>query len=292
MDMELIENQHFTGERALYQSKGLKLVGCLFDDGESPLKESKDLEIVNTRFAWKYPLWYGKGFVVRDCQFDVMSRAGIWYSKDMLFANCHFDSPKMFRRSSNIVLEDVSFSDAQETLYFCKGIKLKNVKADNAPYFCLGCKDLEIDGLSIEGNYAFDSCKNMRIKNSKLHTKDAFWNCEDLYIEDSIIEGEYFGWNSKNVTLKNCTIRSHQGFCYIENLTLINCKVEDSDLTFEYCSNIEAEVVNVIDSVKNPISGHIKALGIKELVRDGNPDMDPKDTIIEVLGEDGIYHEI
>ena len=44
--------------------------------------------------------------------------------------------------------------------------------------------------------------------------------------------------------------------------------LENTTLSFEYSTDIDAEVINVIDSVKNPSSGVIKAKGIKELILD------------------------
>ena len=70
---------------------------------------------------------------------------------------------------------------------------------------------MEIEGLTLDGNYSFDGCKNVTIRNSHLLSKDAFWNCENITVYDSFVSGEYFGWNAKNVTLINCTIESEQG---------------------------------------------------------------------------------
>ena len=52
-------------------------------------------------------------------------------------------------------------------------------------------------------------------------------------------------------------------------------------LSFELCSNIEANITTHIDSVKNPISGHIHAKGIDELIIDDNM-VDRTKTVIEV----------
>ena len=47
-----------------------------------------------------------------------------------------------------------------------------------------------------------------------------------------------------------------------------NCSLIHTDLSFEYCEDIDADITSEIDSVKNPISGVIKAKGIKELILD------------------------
>jgi hypothetical protein len=41
----------------------------------------------------------------------------------------------------------------------------------------------------------------------------------------------------------------------------------DTDLAFEK-SEVEAEVTTVVDSIKNPKSGTIKAAGVKEIIMD------------------------
>ena len=49
-----------TGERALFHAHDLKICDTIFDDGESPLKESRNIELWGSMFKWKYPLWYCK----------------------------------------------------------------------------------------------------------------------------------------------------------------------------------------------------------------------------------------
>ena len=47
--MNQYTQQKFVGERALFQSRDLELSYCTFADGESPLKESKNLNHVHER---------------------------------------------------------------------------------------------------------------------------------------------------------------------------------------------------------------------------------------------------
>lgn len=93
------------------------------------------------------------------------------------------------------------------------------------------------------------------------------------------MNGEYLGWNTENLTLINCTIESNQGLCYIKHLTLKNCRLLQTDLAFEYCSDIQAEINSDIISVKNPISGVIQAHHIGEIIQD-DPQLDPQQTKI------------
>lgn len=64
----------------------------------------------------------------------------------------------------------------------------------------------------------------------------------------------------------DCTIESLQGLCYIDNLVMKNCKLVNTNLAFEYCSDIEAKIDGKVDSVFNPISGVIEADEIEELI--------------------------
>ena len=75
--MKEIRQQFLTGERALFQGADLKIYDTIFDDGESPLKESHNIELRNSMFKWKYPLWYSDSISVKDCTWFDMARAGV-----------------------------------------------------------------------------------------------------------------------------------------------------------------------------------------------------------------------
>jgi hypothetical protein len=206
-----------------------------------------------------------------------MARSGIWYSHNMTIQNTTIEAPKTFRRCSDLTLEKVTMPNAQETLWNCSRIKMKDVTA-KGDYFGMGSSDIEIDGLTLVGNYGFDGGKNITVRNARMLSKDAFWNCENVTVYDSYILGEYLGWNSKNVTLVNCTIESLQGMCYMDNVVLRDCKLLNTTLAFEY-STVDATVDSRIDSVKNPYSGRIQAHDIDEIIFD-NDEMNEKDTEI------------
>lgn len=282
-------NEHFEGERALFKIQDSTIDNCLFDNGESPLKESKNLKITNTTFGYKYPCWYASNLNVSNCTFLEMSRSGIWYTKNSKFSNLKIIAPKEFRRCDNLILEDIVFDNASETLWNCSNIKMNNINA-KGDYFMMNSTDVEIDNLKLDGNYFLDGGKNIHVTNSILNSKDAFWNCENVLVEDSIINGEYLAWNTKNITFRRCKIVSHQGLCYIQGLVLEDCTLVDSDLTFEYCCNINAEILSDVDSIKNPISGVIKCKSIKELIRKEDS-LDFSKTKISVM-ENGKYVEI
>lgn len=279
--MKEINRQILTGERALFKGDGLLINDCIFADGESPLKESRDIKLIGSMFKWKYPLWYSNNIDAQNCIWFDMARAGVWYTDGISVVDCAFEAPKNFRRSKNIVIKNTSFSNAAETLWSCRNVTLDNVTA-KGDYFAMNSADMHINGLTLYGNYSFDGVKNVEIHSSKLLTKDAFWNSENVTVYDSFISGEYLGWNAKNLTLINCTVESLQGMCYIDNLVMKNCKLINTTLAFEY-SSVDADITGGIDSVFNPSSGTIIADAIDKLIIEKDK-VDPEKTRIICRG--------
>lgn len=277
--METFERKIFTGERALFGARDLTLTDCIFEDGESPLKESAGLTLRGCSFRWKYPLWYGHDISLRDCVLTDAARAGIWYTENISLTDTVIEAPKTFRLARGINLTNVTMTNAAETLWACRAITLQNVSA-KGDYLLMNAEDVTADHLLLNGNYAFDGAKNVTLRSSKLFTKDAFWNSEDVTVYDSYITGEYLGWNAKHLTLVNCTVESLQGFCYIDRLTLQNCKLINTTLAFEY-STVDADITGAVDSVLNPAGGTIRADHIGQLTIDRDR-VDPTKTTVIV----------
>lgn len=262
--MKEIRGCYLTGERALFGQRDIEVYDTVFGEGESPLKECAGVRLQGCTFGWKYPLWYGRDIRVQDCMWTDTARAGVWYTDDIELTRCRIAAPKNFRRCRGLVLRDVSFADAAETLWSCDGVHAENVTA-RGDYFAMHSQNLVFRDFTLYGNYGFDSVRNVQIANARMMTKDAFWNSENVTVTDSYIGGEYLGWNSKNLTFINCTLESLQGLCYIENLVLKNCKLLHTSLAFEY-STVDAEISGGVDSVKNPSGGRIRADRIGELI--------------------------
>lgn len=274
--MDTVAQQRFTGERALFKARDLTITDSVFDNGESPLKESARISIDDSIFRWKYPLWYCRDITVANSAFLTMARAGIWYTRDVDLVNCTYQAPKGIRRCSDVTITDTAFTDAQETLWWNERITLANVTA-SGDYFAKDCTDIRVTGLRLVGNYAFDSCRNVLVEDSHLLAKDAFWNCENVTVRNSFITGEYLGWNTRALTLENCTIESLQGLCYVNGLTMRNCRLINTTLAFEYCTDIDAEITTTVDSILNPVNGRIRAAGFGQITID-DPDIDPART--------------
>lgn len=268
---------YLTGERALFKGQNLSIVDTTFADGESPLKESRDIELLGCMFKWKYPLWYSENITAKNCTWFDMARAGVWYTKHITIEDSAIEAPKNFRRCNDLALKNVSFPNASETLWSCNGVSMEKVVA-KGDYFAMNSENMKISDLTLYGDYSFDGVKNVEIRNSRLLSKDAFWNSDNVTVYDSFISGEYLGWNAKNLTLINCTIESLQGMCYIDNLVMRNCKLINTTLAFEY-STVDADIVGKIDSVLNPSGGIIRADSIAELTIEKDK-VDPSKTKI------------
>lgn len=262
---EEIRQESLSGERALYRGENLKIYDTVFHDGESPLKESRQIELYNCEFQWKYPLWYSEDVKVKDCVWQEMGRSGVWYTKHLLVEDSMIGAPKNFRRCFDVTLRNTSLINAAETFWNCDGVRLEHVVA-RGDYFGMNSSHIYADGLELYGNYAFDGGRDIEIHHSKLLTKDCFWNCENITVYDSYISGEYLAWNSRNITLINCTIESTQGLDYIEGLKLVNCKLVNTSYAFEYAYDMDCEVTTRVDSILNPGSGIIRVKGLGEKI--------------------------
>lgn len=264
--MKVVKQKLLTGERALYNSLDIRVVDSTFADGESPIKESVGVEIEGCIFKWKYPIWYSSRVEVKNSTFFEEARAGIWYTNDITVEDSVINAPKTFRRCDRLKIKNVTMPNAKETLWSCNHVELDNVSV-NGDYFGMNSENVIAEQLTVTGGYAFDGAKNVEVRGSRIISKDAFWNAENITVYDSLIIGEYIGWNSKNVTFVNCTLESNQGFCYMNNVVLKNCKLLNTDLAFEY-STVNAQIVGEIDSIKNPISGRISADKIGQIIID------------------------
>ena len=269
--MEYIKDKYFEGERPLYARRdGLNLDGVVIGPGESSLKEGAGIEAQNCEFKGKYPFWECDGFTIRNCIFREGGRAALWYTRGCRMYDTLVEAPKMFRRISDVYLENVQLPNALETFWDCSGITLRKVDAAKADYIFMHSEDIDIDGFTLSGNYSFQYARNVVIRNAHMDTKDAFWESENVTVYDSEIRGEFLGWYAKNLRLVNCVIGGTQPLCYCENLVLENCRFEpDADLAFEY-SSVQATIQGHILSVKNPRSGVISAGSIGEIILDQN----------------------
>lgn len=281
-----IKDKEFGGERPLYALHDARLERVTIHVGESSIKESGNIEAYDCTFQGKYVFWECRNFLAQDCRFDASARSSLWYSESGRLVRCHVDAPKMFRRMQGIELQDCHFTDAQETLWDCNGVDIKNCLIENADYFGMHTDNVRIDNLHLEGNYGFQYSRNVEIKNSLLNSKDALWDSENVTITDCEINGEYLAWYSRGLTLVRCHITGEQPLCYCEDLTLVDCTFgADANLMLEY-STVRASIKGDVTSIKNPTSGSITVAGhIGEIIIDQNRKAPADCTIHELHAE-------
>ncbi len=280
-ELKIIKNQEFGGERPLYTFHDAKLKNVTIHVGESSIKESGNIVAENCTFEGKYVFWECRGFHVKDSLFTESARSSLWYSSYVEMKDCRVEAPKMFRRMKGIKIDNCLFTNAEETLWDCEDVEIRNTRIDNADYLGMHTNNVLLDNYHQEGNYAFQYSKNVTIRNSILNSKDSFWESENVTIIDSVINGEYLAWYSKNLRLIRCHITGEQPLCYCENLVMEDFTMgEDANLAFEY-SSINATIKGNVHSIKNPTSGRIVVESVGEIIIDGNQKQ-PANCIIEV----------
>ena len=263
---QVISHQQFDEERALYHSQHTDIEDCVFAgpaDGESVLKESRDITVVRSTFSLRYPLWHVDGFVMADSDMDENTRAAIWYARGGRITNSRLHGIKAVRECTDITLTGCDVV-SQEFGWKSAGITLKDTDI-TSEYLFLDSRDIRLENVHMQGKYSFQYVENLVIEDSVLDTKDAFWHAKNVTVRNCTVKGEYLGWFSDELTLINCRISGTQPLCYCQNLTLVNCTMEACDLSFEY-SDVQAEVKGHIDSVKNPRAGRIVADSVGEIV--------------------------
>lgn len=265
---KLIKNETFGGERPLFGIKDVRLEGITIVDGESGIKFCQNIEAEDCKFYGKYPWWHVDGSHIRNCYFAPGSRSAIWYSDNMLMEDCTIDGPKFFREMQNLELRNVSITDADETFWRVKGLKLRNVKLHEGTYPFMFCEDIDIDGLESDSKYVFQYVKNAVVRNARITTKDSFWETENVTVYDSVLDGEYLGWHSENLRLVRCHIAGEQPLCYCKGLVLEDCTFDAAcDRIFEE-SEVDAKILGSVTEIKNPLSGRIECGRIERITYD------------------------
>lgn len=265
---EKIVGKTFDEERALYHLQDAEVVSCTFAgpaDGESVLKESRNIAVRDCSFGLRYPLWHVHGFTLEKSTLDDKTRAPIWYASDGSLEGCTIEGVKCLRECDRMRMSH-STVHSPEFGWKCRGLEIADSFIESE-YLLFESRDVEISRLEMKGKYSFQYMDSLHIRNSVLDTKDAFWHSKNVVVEDSLVKGEYLGWFSDGLTLIRCKIIGTQPLCYCKNLKLIDCTMEGTDLAFEY-SDVEADVRGHIDSVKNPRSGVITADSVGEIIRE------------------------
>ena len=263
-----IENEQFDKERALYNLTNATVMDCIFAgpaDGESALKEARDVVLDNCSFSLRYPLWHVNGFKMNDCRMDEKTRAAIWYAENGKITSCDLGGIKAVRECKNVTIQDCKIA-SQEFGWKCEAITLED-SSIRSEYLFFDSRDVTLKGVEMQGKYSFQYMEKLEIHNCNLDTKDAFWHSKNVTVIDSVVKGEYLGWFSDGLTLVNCKIIGTQPLCYCRNLKLENCTMVDTDLAFEY-SDVHATIEGHVDAIKNVRSGEIVVDSVGEIINE------------------------
>lgn len=264
----IVRGQTLDAERALYGSRSILVEDCRFEgpaDGESALKESRDVVVSNSFFDLRYPFWHVTNLKISGCEMTSLCRAALWYSNNIVIRDTKMHGIKALRECSDI---DISGCDiiSPEFGWFNSDIRMKDTSAESE-YFMMRSDRLDFSNVTFKGKYSFQYITDSVFDNCSFDTKDAFWHAKNVVVRNSTIRSEYIAWYCENVTFENCTITGTQPFCYCKGLKLINCRMEGADLAFEK-SEVDAVVTSGMISIKNPSSGRIVVPSAGEIIRD------------------------
>lgn len=266
--MKIVENKTFDEERALYGSVDTVIRNCKFDgpaDGESAVKECKNVEIEDSYLNLRYPLWHVDGLKISGSELTENCRAALWYSNDVEIKNTKLHGIKAARECGNVSVYDCDVISA-EFGWFCKNLKMENVTVEGQ-YFILQSSQLQFKNVTLNGKYSLQYITDSVFEDCNFVTRGAFWHAKNIVVRNSVLQGEYLAWYSENVTFEHCKIIGTQPLCYCKGLKLIDCEMINTDLSFEK-SEVEATLTAPILSIKNPLSGVIKVPSAEEVIFD------------------------
>lgn len=268
--MKTISNQTFGQERALYGSDGILLRHCTFDgpeDGESALKECRNIEAEDCFFNLRYPFWHDNNLKISASKMTELCRAALWYSVGIEIVDTKLYGIKALRECNQIKMNGCDII-SPEFGWSVHNMEMENCMAQSE-YFMMRSDSLAFKGVQLTGKYSFQYIQNSVFEDCVFDTKDAFWHAKSVVVRNSVVKGEYLAWYCENVTFENCKIIGTQPFCYCKGLKLIDCEMEDTDLCFEK-SEVEASITTPVISIKNPLSGRISVPSVGEVIRDDN----------------------
>lgn len=266
--MNVIKNQTFDEERALYGSRDLLAENCSFDgpaDGESAFKECENVQVTDSFFNLRYPFWHDHNLKLSGSELTPLCRAALWYSDHIEISDSKLHGIKALRECSDVTMKGCDIL-SPEFGWSVQRIRMEDCSAESE-YFMMRSSQLQFRDVRMKGKYSFQYIEDSVFEHCTFDTKDAFWHAKNVVVRDSVVKGEYLAWYCENVTFENCRIIGTQPLCYCKGLKLIDCEMIDTDLAFER-SEVEAKITSPVLSIKNPLSGHITVPRVDEIIRD------------------------
>lgn len=199
------------------------------------------------------------------CELTELCRAALWYCKDVAISHSCLHGIKALRECSDVTISDSSILSA-EFGWFSRSVHMEFCSVQGE-YFMLRSASLAMRNVKLVGKYAFQYVEGGIFDSCDFETKDAFWHAKNVTVRNSTIKSEYLAWYSDGLTLENCRIIGTQPLCYCKNLRLIDCEMLEADLSFER-SDVEANLLAPVVSIKNPLSGVIVVPAVGKIIRD------------------------
>ena len=143
--MTVVENKTFDQERALYGAQSIFVRNCTFDgpaDGESAMKESRDVTVDHCFFNLRYPFWHDEGLTIQDSEMTELCRAALWYSHGVEIVHSKLHGIKALRE--------------------CGDIKMRGCHVIS-PEFGWSVHGIEMDDCDITGEYFMMRSDHLRL---------------------------------------------------------------------------------------------------------------------------------
>lgn len=263
-----IQNERYAGERPLAFSRDLLIMHTALGAGRGALLEGEHIEAHQCTFDAQRAFWHGHACNISHSSFSEQAADGIWYAEGIDFRRNQVQAPRFFRHSSELHLEDCTFTQAAETLWMCSDIQIRDCTFAAADYLFMHSGGIAGRKLQIEGRGSLQYIRDSELHDCVISGEDALWGCQNVKIYDSELQGSCLGWHSSKLHLISCTIRGRQPLCHARNLIIEDCRFgEDCELAFEY-SSVIANIDGTLPSVINPQQGLISAQGYGQIIVD------------------------
>ena len=148
--MKVIENKTFDMERALYGSQDITVKHCAFDgaaDGESALKESRNVQAADCFFNLRYPFWHDDGLKISGSEMTELCRAALWYSNDIEITDSKLYGIKALRECSRVSMRGCDVI-SPEFGWSVQDIKIKDCTVQG-DYFMMRSNRLDFENVTL-----------------------------------------------------------------------------------------------------------------------------------------------
>ena len=148
--------RQFEEERALYHLSDAEILHCTFagaTDGESALKEARQITVSDSTFALRYPLWHVRKLSLDHCRFQETARAALWYCEQGSLESCELHGIKALRECHDFRIAH-SIIDSEEFGWKCKNIRMTDCKL-RSEYLFFDSRNIELQQIAMTGKYCW-----------------------------------------------------------------------------------------------------------------------------------------